>query len=97
VNLHRLLSQRAADRKPLRVALISAFAIWSLAAISFPSFGQQVQQLTPTETLTLLRSPHRVESGQKFFAGTKFVGAETCKYAGLRVRPLPYTSLHERR
>ncbi len=65
--------------KQRRTVLIGAFVVWSLAAISFPSFGQQAQQLTPTETLTLLRSPHRVESGQKFFAGAKFVGAETCK------------------
>lgn len=59
--------------------LISAFAVWSLAAISFPSFGQQAQQLTPTETLRVPRDPGRVESGQNFFSGAKPVGSETCK------------------
>lgn len=42
--------------------------------------GQEVPgTVTPVDTLSMMREEHRVESGQKFFEGAHFVGAETCK------------------
>jgi predicted CXXCH cytochrome family protein len=65
--------------KRCKAALIRACAVWSLAVIGFPTFGQPAPQLSPAETLLALRAAGRVESGQKFFAGAKPVGSETCK------------------
>jgi predicted CXXCH cytochrome family protein len=39
----------------------------------------QTPSVKPVDTLTMMREPHRVPSGQKFFGDAKFVGAESCK------------------
>ena len=39
----------------------------------------QAPSVKPADTLTMMREPHRVASGQKFFGDAKFVGAESCK------------------
>jgi len=62
--------------------MVGAFGAGALAVSAAlqpaASFGQALP-VTPAETLTMKREPHRVASGQKFFGDAKFVGAETCK------------------
>jgi predicted CXXCH cytochrome family protein len=39
----------------------------------------QVPPIKPADTLTMMRTPARVATGQKFFGDARFVGAESCK------------------
>jgi len=52
--------------------------ILTLAPQPMPA-AAQAPSVKPADTLSMMRDPHRVASGQKFFGDAKFVGAESCK------------------
>ena len=59
-------------------SLVAAVAML-LGGIWFTPTAAAQTPLSPTETLSALREPLRVESGQKFFVGAKNVGSQSCK------------------
>jgi hypothetical protein len=52
--------------------------ILTLAPQPMPATAQ-APSVKPADTLSMMRDPHRVVSGQKFFGDAKFVGAQSCK------------------
>ena len=63
-------------RLSLAACLAGTYAIWSAGVTEAQDSASAI---LPTDTLSMLREEHRVRSGQEFFKGARFVGAETCK------------------
>ncbi|MCH9053519.1 MAG: ammonia-forming cytochrome c nitrite reductase subunit c552 [Proteobacteria bacterium] len=60
----------------LLIAVVLAGAYFAFPVA--PTWAQDTPT-APADTFSLLRDGQRVQSGQKFFKGAQFVGAETCK------------------